>query len=105
MIKIDVDNVIEVLDEVNPFSWRYDCEAKRLMHDNPYKQMNRILAHHDAMLWHSFHNDETWDCELELDDDGVFVTEYHCHINQDAHISYTILGYYGAHCGFMPHSA
>lgn len=105
MITLDVDNVVQVLDEVNPFSWRNECEAKKLMLDNPYKQMNAILVHHDAMLWHSFHNDETWDIELERDEYGVIVTEFLCHINQDSHIGYTVLSYYGAHCDFMPHDA
>lgn len=105
MIKINVDNVISTLNEINPFSWRYDCEAKLRMLDNPYKQMNAILVHRDAILWHSFHNDETWEVELERDDYGVVVTEFLCHINQDMHISYTVLGYYGTHCDFMPHDA
>lgn len=96
---ITPDNAIELLDLVNPFMWQHECEATSKMKHNSFKQINRILVHHDAMLWHGFHNSENWDYDIDeyRDDNGVIVTEYLCSIDFDKHNTYTVLSYYGAH--------
>lgn len=102
MYSLTPDNAIEVLNELAPTLWRpYKgkvSNAVKLMHDNPFKQLNKILAHSDAMMWHSFHNEETWE-GLEpddmRDDDGVITTEYCNAVNLDEHVYRTVLEYYG----------
>lgn len=95
---IDCDNVCEVLDELNPTLWSWNSEAVKAMRSNSYKQINRILVHHDAILWHEYHSDEFQSSdftEWELDDNGVLITEFTCRIDYDEQVSDVVLSYYG----------
>ena len=94
------EEFIQVLDNEQPYIWKAwrgtECEAVKLYRANPWKQTNRIIVHHEAMLWHSFHNPETWDgVELEADDEGVVDTGYSCPINYDEYIRTTVWHYFG----------
>lgn len=93
---IDCDNACEILDEINPTLWTWDSQAVTDMRLNPYKKLNSILVHHDAMLWYEFHDAECWKYELDLDDNGVLITQFTCRIDYDEQISDVVLSYYGA---------
>lgn len=115
------EEFIQVLDNEQPYMWKawrgVECEAVKLYRADPWKKTNRIIVSREAMLWHSFHNPETWD-GMDIDDcrdndepyiewtwecegydvverTSPAITEFSCPINYDDYIRTTVWQYFG----------